>query len=59
MNILLVSTHLNVGGITSYLFGLCRYYLKNGHRVFLVSAGGMRAQDFSREGVILRCTASS
>jgi len=53
MNILLVSTHLNVGGITSYLFGLCRYYLKNGHRVFLVSAGGMRAQDFSREGVIL------
>ncbi|MCB9771169.1 MAG: glycosyltransferase family 4 protein [Candidatus Omnitrophica bacterium] len=53
MNILLVSTHLNVGGITSYLFALCRQYIKKGHHVFLVSAGGARAAEFLREGVTL------
>ncbi|MCC6759231.1 MAG: glycosyltransferase family 4 protein [Candidatus Omnitrophica bacterium] len=53
MNILLISTHLNVGGITTYLLGLCRYYLKKGHRVVLVTSGGVRADEFAQAGVIL------
>lgn len=53
MKILLMTTHLNVGGITSYLFALSRQYVLKGHQVFLVSAGGTRAQEFEREGICL------
>ena len=53
MNILLATTHLNVGGITSYLFGLSRVYLKEGHRVYMVTSGGLRAKEFEKEGVVL------
>ena len=51
MKILHLTTHLNVGGITSYLFALSRQYLKKGHRVFLASAGGVRECEFEKLGV--------
>ncbi len=53
MKILLLSTHLNVGGITTYLFALSRQYLDKGHDVFLGTAGGARAEEFSKLGVHL------
>jgi len=40
MKILLLSTHFNTGGITSYLMSLSRGLIQRGHKVFLVSAGG-------------------
>lgn len=51
MNILLINTHLNVGGITSYLFTLSRQYIARGHRVFVASAGGAREIEFEKLGV--------
>ncbi len=53
MKILLITTHLNVGGITSYLFALCRQYVAKGHQVFLVSCGGARKHEFKNVGVVL------
>jgi len=53
VNILLVSTHLNVGGITSYLYALARQYIKRGHRVYLASSGGAREDEFQKLGVVL------
>lgn len=53
MNILLVTTHLNVGGITSYLFTLTRQFLLRGHRVYMISSGGTREDDFARLGATL------
>ncbi|MGE0267713.1 MAG: glycosyltransferase family 4 protein [Candidatus Omnitrophota bacterium] len=51
MNILFLSTHVNTGGITSYLLTLCRGLRKRGHHVWLVSSGGNREQDFRLMGV--------
>lgn len=53
MNILLITSHLNVGGITSYLFGLTRQYQKKGHVVFIASAGGARENEFRQLGAEL------
>ncbi len=57
MKILLITTHLNVGGITSYLFALCRQYVAKGHQVFLVSCGGAREDEFKNIGVVLMSAA--
>ncbi len=40
MNILFLTTHLNTGGITSYLLCLTRGLCLRGHKVFVASAGG-------------------
>jgi glycosyltransferase involved in cell wall biosynthesis len=40
MNILFTTTHLNVGGITNYLFNLANGCIKLGHHVFVASSGG-------------------
>lgn len=53
MKILLITTHLNVGGITSYLFALCRQYIAKGHQVFLISSGGAREREFQNAEVVL------
>ncbi len=53
MNILFINSHLNVGGITSYLYTLSRQYIKRGHKVYLASAGGVRADEFEKLGVVL------
>ncbi|HLD69164.1 MAG TPA: glycosyltransferase family 4 protein [Candidatus Omnitrophota bacterium] len=40
MNILLLSTHFNTGGISSYLVTLSRGLVKKGHRVWIATSGG-------------------
>jgi len=40
MNILILTNHLNIGGITSYVLNLSYGLKKRGHRVFVGSLGG-------------------
>lgn len=40
MNILFLTTHLNIGGITSYVLSLSAGLRKRGHSVFTASSGG-------------------
>jgi glycosyltransferase involved in cell wall biosynthesis len=54
MNILLLTNHLNTGGITEYLYQLCRQlHGKDGLNMWIASRGGEREKDFSDLGV--RC----
>lgn len=50
MNILFLTTHLNTGGITTYLYTLTKGLRAAGHKVFLVSSGGNRVDDFLKLG---------
>ena len=52
MNILYLTNHLNVGGITSYVFSLARGMKERGHNVYIASSGGGLLQKFKEEGVI-------
>lgn len=40
MKILLITTHLKFGGITSYIISLAKGLSKKGHKVFVASSGG-------------------
>ena len=40
MNILFLTTHLNTGGITSYILTLGEALVKSGHKVWVASSGG-------------------
>jgi len=40
MNILLLTNHLNRGGITSYILMLCEALMRTEHKVFVVTGGG-------------------
>jgi len=51
MNILFLTNHLNVGGISSYLFTLAQGLKQNGHNVYLASSGGELAGKFSAAGI--------
>ncbi len=52
MTILLLANHLNTGGITAYLYGLCRcLHGRDGIRMVVASRGGNREKDFSMLGV--------
>jgi glycosyltransferase involved in cell wall biosynthesis len=51
MNILYLATHLNTGGITSYLLSLGVAMRERGHRVFLAAAGGEMENDLRQSGV--------
>jgi len=53
MKILILTTHLDAGGITSYLYNLVKGLVQDGHRIVLVSAGGNRVQEFERLGIRL------
>lgn len=53
MKILFLTTHLNAGGITSYLLTLSRGFLKAGNAVHIVSSGGNMSSVFELEGVNL------
>jgi len=53
MNILLIANHLNVGGITSYLFTLASGLKQKGHQVYLASCGGELEDKFAKAGIIL------
>lgn len=52
MNILYLTNHLNVGGITSYVFTLARGLRTKGHKVYVASSGGERLEDFIREDIV-------
>ena len=46
MNILFLTTHINSGGITTYLKTLTRGFLERKHRVVVVSSAGDTQEDF-------------
>lgn len=51
MNILYLTTHLNTGGITTYLLTLSKGLVQDGHRVFIGSSGGNMLGEFTTLGV--------
>ncbi|MDD4908597.1 MAG: glycosyltransferase family 4 protein, partial [Candidatus Omnitrophica bacterium] len=51
MNILFLSNHLNVGGISSYLLSLGKGLVCRGHKVYLASSGGELAPKFKEAGM--------
>ncbi len=53
MNILFLTTHLNAGGITSYLLTLSKGMIERGVRVHIASSGGDMAGEFSAAGAKL------
>jgi glycosyltransferase involved in cell wall biosynthesis len=51
MNILLLTNHLNVGGITSYVYSLACGLKKNGHSVYVGSSAGETLPKFMEQGI--------
>lgn len=51
MNILYLTTHLNIGGISSYVFTLAKGLKNKGHHIFVASSGGELLPKFTREGI--------
>jgi len=52
VNILLLSTHLNAGGITSYLLTLSKGLIEQGHDVHIASSGGDNEDEFIAMGAM-------
>src|SRR3989338_8708892 len=52
MNILLVSTHFNTGGITTYILTLAKGFIQRGHKVIVVSSGGELVEALEKMGGI-------
>ncbi|MBP7216044.1 MAG: glycosyltransferase family 4 protein [Candidatus Omnitrophica bacterium] len=53
MNILYLTNHLNIGGITSYVYTLSRGMQERGHSVFIASSGGELCSLFQEAGITL------
>jgi len=51
MNILLLTTHLNPGGISRYTLNLSRGLSDRGHKVWVASSGGAWVKDLESKGV--------
>ncbi len=51
MNILFLTNHLNVGGITHYVLTLSVGLKKKGHNVYIASSGGKLLTRFIEEGI--------
>lgn len=51
LKILHLTTHLNVGGITSYILTLGKALSKNGHRCAVLSAGGSQVEELTFAGI--------
>ncbi|MFA6379291.1 MAG: glycosyltransferase family 4 protein [Candidatus Omnitrophota bacterium] len=51
MNILILATHFNTGGITSYVFSIAKGFVQKGHRVYVVTSGGDREKELKDIGV--------
>ncbi|MCU0651553.1 MAG: glycosyltransferase family 4 protein [Candidatus Omnitrophica bacterium] len=52
MNILLLSNHLNVGGISSYILTLAKGLQNKGHKVYVASGAGELLVRLKDEGII-------
>jgi len=50
MNILYITNHLNIGGITTYVLSLAAGLKKRGHTIYLASSGGELLSRFIEEG---------
>jgi glycosyltransferase involved in cell wall biosynthesis len=50
MNIILLTSHLNTGGITSYCFTLAKGLLRKGHKVYIASDKGLWLSKFIEAG---------
>jgi len=53
MKILFLTTHLNTGGITSYLLTLAQGLREKGCEVFIISSGGDQEESFRQMGVTI------
>src|SRR3990170_4572754 len=51
VNILLLSTHLNIGGIASYVVNVAKVLKKRGHRVIVSSSGGDMVRELNKAGI--------
>jgi len=51
MNILHITNHLNIGGITSYVLTLAVGMKKRGHNVYVASSGGQLLAKFTQEAI--------
>ena len=51
MRILLLTTHLNIGGISTYTVSLARALKLKGHEVFVASSGGMLVSELAPSGI--------
>ena len=51
MRILLLTTHLNIGGISTYTVSLAKALKQKGHEVFVMSGGGMLMAELAQSGV--------
>lgn len=51
MNILYLTNHLNIGGITTYVLSLAAGLKKRGHTVYVASSGGGLLYRFIEEGI--------
>lgn len=51
MNILYLTNHLNIGGISSYILTLATGIKKRGHKVYIASSGGELLSRFIQEGI--------
>ncbi len=54
MRILHLTTHLNRGGISQYLFSVGGALVKQGHEVFVVSSGGETEEELRSERITVR-----
>ena len=53
MRILHLTSHLNVGGVTTYTLSLSREFIRRGHRIAIASGGGTMASDAAAAGMEL------
>ncbi len=51
MNVLMLTTHFNIGGITTYILTVSRYLVRMGCRVTVVSSGGQMVDRLKAQGV--------
>ena len=51
MRILLLTTHLNIGGISTYTVSLAKAMKARGHEVFVASNGGMLVPELTQAGI--------
>ena len=51
MKILLLTTHLNIGGISTYVLSLAKALKAKGHDVFVASSGGTLVAELTTGGV--------
>ena len=51
MNILILTTHLNIGGIPRYVINLAKALADGGDRVYVASSGGQWQDELDRKGI--------